>query len=389
MRLCVAHSDEVDVADVLAELCEVLSAQLGDEKPLGAIVYGSPDYSHSEILAGLTEQWPDCPIAGCTADGEFSSALGFAGDSVVVGLFVGDDSSYSCGVGLSLGLSADPKLAVDSAVFQAVGGLKGEASFCVVFCDPFAFDLVQLSCLLSDALPLDCVVVGGASADHRMHLTADNNPMQFVGADVRSDSIVVLAFSGDIQVSSGAASGWEPVGVEQTATHSSGPVVFEIDGKKAIDALKGWYPTICDGIASPGDRPISVRDSGGGRSLRALYAVDEEAGSLVFSGSVPQGSQLSACDAMKEDILSAAAKSAADALNSYPGLVPQGALLVNCAARKWSLGTEVAREAGEIASVLEGVPHLGFYSFGEIVPQQDGSSSFQNHTCTTIVFGSI
>tara|TARA_R110002110_G_scaffold87958_1_gene229087 strand:+ start:23 stop:556 length:534 start_codon:yes stop_codon:yes gene_type:complete len=172
-------------------------------------------------------------------------------------------------------------------------------------------------------------------------------------------------------------------------TKAQGNVVLEIDDKPATVALKRWYPGIVDTVSAPGDRPIAVCDDGKALSMRPLFGVDEEAGALIFGGSVPEGSEFRICEVLKSGLLTAASASAREALDSYPGVAPQGALVVNCAARKWTLGTETASEAAQIAGVLGGIPHLGFYSFGELIPNRDGASYFQSHTCATVVFGSV
>lgn len=389
MKLCVSQSDDIDVDDAIRSVVSDLLSCLADEAPRGILVYASPNYDHNTIISALTAQWPGCPLAGCTADGEFSSVAGFAEDSVAVGLLVGEDGELSCGAAMVAGLAESPEATIGAAIKVAMGGLGGEPSLCFVFPDPFAVDLERVCELASSATPEGCLVVGGAAADHRIRLGEPSLPLQFGSSGAGGNAVSVMLVSGNIMLSSGAACGWEPVGPTSVATKASDNIVFEIDGKPATDILRMWYPNSSNTVAAPGDRPIAVFAEDGSTSMRPLFAVDEEGGALVFGGSIPEGSSVRTCEVLKGGILSAASKSAGDALASYPGVAPQGAILVNCAARKWTLGTEAAKESMEVGGALGGVPYLGFYSFGEVVPNGDGASHFQSHTCTTLVFGSV
>ena len=99
------------------------------------------------------------------------------------------------------------------------------------------------------------------------------------------------ASTGAGAVGSGCDGGWSDFGPERRITRSEGNVLFELDGKPALDLYKTYLGERADGL--PGSAllfPLSVRRGGAGETLvRTILGMDEAAQSLTFAGDMPQG----------------------------------------------------------------------------------------------------
>ncbi|MGB3544958.1 FIST N-terminal domain-containing protein, partial [Rubrivirga sp.] len=84
---------------------------------------------------------------------------------------------------------------------------------------------------LGDALGPSVPVCGGLAAD-QFRFT---ETVQFCNGRVYTDAVPVLLFAGPLRVSTGVASGWEPVGEDHRVTRADGLVVSEINGEPPRD----------------------------------------------------------------------------------------------------------------------------------------------------------
>ncbi|MCB9513867.1 MAG: hypothetical protein H6694_06105 [Candidatus Latescibacteria bacterium] len=120
-------------------------------------------------------------------------------------------------------------------------------------------------------------MVGGLSNDHREF----SRMIEFCGTEVLHDSLPILFLTGDITVSWGIGSGWEPIGEFREITRSAGHIIQEIDGAPALDVYKLYYGEVSQG--SLGEYPLAVYEDGADAewSLRAVLGTDAETGECV------------------------------------------------------------------------------------------------------------
>src|SRR3979409_583520 len=91
MRACVVHSQDVDSVDAVAELIAGAKVELGASLPRVAMLFAGIDHDFAIVLEQINAQWPGIALIGCTTDGEMSSHILFAEDSLVLVLLSGDD----------------------------------------------------------------------------------------------------------------------------------------------------------------------------------------------------------------------------------------------------------------------------------------------------------
>jgi hypothetical protein len=228
---------------------------------------------------------------------------------------------------------------------------------------------------------------GGMAGDD----LAMKNTYVFSGDAMSEEGLVGLVLDGDrYEVEGIAANGWQPVGVEKTITSSSGNVVYTIEGEPALDLYSKYLdlpaqeagerpagPAIVLGV----QYPLSVRRENGTSVIRAplFHGPDK---SLIFAGSVPQGSKVKFCIPPAIDIVERVVAEAAAVRESIPDA--DALILVSCKARHMALGPLAEDEISELYKIW-GAPMAGYFSYGEIGAREPRHCDFHTETCTLVV----
>ena len=123
MRACVVHSQDVDSVDAVAELIAGAKVALGASLPRVAMLFAGIDHDFAIVLEQINAQWPGIALIGCTTDGEMSSHILFAEDSLALVLLSGDDFHAVSGVARSV--STDVAGSIRASAHDAVQRLAG------------------------------------------------------------------------------------------------------------------------------------------------------------------------------------------------------------------------------------------------------------------------
>jgi hypothetical protein len=207
----------------------------------------------------------------------------------------------------------------------------------------------------------------------------------------REACIAAVGFYGDaLQVGYGSIGGWDVVVSKRKITKSSANVLYELDGKPALEVYKSYLGDDADNL--PGSAllyPLRVYPEGclDQAVVRTIVGVDEATQSMIFAGNVPQGyrAQLLCGDFLR--LIQGAADAASLATKNALTQGDQLAILVSCIGRKLLLGQHIADEVLAVENVFQGIPSVGFYSYGEICHQHmTGDCGLHNQTMTVSVF---
>ena len=108
------------------------------------------------------------------------------------------------------------------------------------------------------------------------------------GGPVRDGCVAAVGLYGTrLQVGSGCQGGWMDFGPERRITRSAGNVLFELDGKPALDLYKAYLGDLAQGLPGSALRfPLSIRHPGSSAPplVRTILAIDEAHRSLTFAG---------------------------------------------------------------------------------------------------------
>jgi hypothetical protein len=394
---------DIDSSDAVAELIAGAKVALGPSSPRVAMLFAGIDHDFAIVLEQINAQWPGITLIGCTTDGEMSSHILFAEDSLALVLLSGDDFHAVSGVARSVStdvagsIRASANDAVHRLAESGSGDRRGDdrgggaPRLCITMPDGLTVSgsaaLDALRAELGDAVP----IFGGTAGDQWRF----KGTRQFHGTEVLQDSVPFLLFGEGVVFSFGVDTGWRPIGREGRVTDVDGHVVRAIDGKPATAFYREFLGNA--DITHLTEYPLAVTaDDGRGADsyyLRAPGRTDEAGGSIHFLGDVPAGARVHITATNRDRILDATRSSFQHALDDFPkgsggGGKPALALCISCAGRKQILGSRTQEEGRIVSQLLGGVPAAGFYGYGEIARlTKDGISHYHNETFTTLLLG--
>jgi hypothetical protein len=178
-------------------------------------------------------------------------------------------------------------------------------------------------------------------------------------------------------------------GPQRRITRAEGNVLFELDGKPALDLYKHYLGEAAQDL--PGSALLfPLRVSPPNRIeealTRTIISVDEERRAMVFAGDVPQGHTAQLMRGNFDRLIEGAADAAQQAKVDGADKI---ALLVSCIGRKLLLGQRICEEVEAVQDVLGvGTTLAGFYSYGEVSPHvATHCAELHNQTMTITVFG--
>jgi hypothetical protein len=333
-----------------------------------------------ELLADIKLNYPHGHIFGCSTAGEIldtrvsdntlvTTAVHFEHTRlkfVKVNLDKMDGNSYQAGAVLAQSLAA-PDLV---HVFVLSDGISVNGS--------------ELAKGLVTCLPEGVSVTGGLAGDgdrfnETIVLYGDTAP--------EKGTIAGLGLYGKrLKVGYGSFGGWDPFGPERLVTKSKANILYELDGRSALELYKEYLGDHAKGLPATGLLfPLNVRiDDKMTPLVRTILAVNEKEQSMTFAGDIPEGAYARLMKANFDRLIdgaAAAAKTSHAAQNfTSPGL----AILISCVGRKLVLRQRTEEEVEAVRDVLGKKTALtGFYSYGELCPSAAaGKCELHNQTMT-------
>ena len=323
----------------------------------------------------LSHRHPNAILLGCTTGGEIHgcdvldeslSATAISFDRTAIAAAEAEVSLGSFEAGREIGKRlARPGL---RALFVLSDGTRTNGS-----------DLVRG---LRDAVGPEVVLAGGLAGD------GPNFGTTYVGLNAvpAPGKVAAIGFYGDrLNVGHGSSGGWDVFGPERRITSARANVLYELDGKPALDLYKRYLGP--EAAQLPGSAllfPLRIypTDKPEQAIVRTVVGIDEEARTMTFAGDMPEGH----CAQLMRGNFDRLIQGAANAAEQAQG-EPQGervAILVSCIGRKLLLGQRIREEVEAVQNVLGGSTHLaGFYSYGEVSPHEvTGSAELHNQTMT-------
>ena len=350
-----------------------------DSEQTLVVAFGSPEFgADTRPFDDLRRAFPTSQIVGCSTAGEIIGPDLIDG-SVVVAAARFDSSTLrtaSAAVGSAEGSFAAGK---DIAHQLADPALRGV----LVLSDGLTVNGSELVRGLNAVLPPAVVITGGLAAD------GDRFGSTWVLDDGAPATGVVrgVGLYGDaLRLGHGSMGGWDIFGPERTITRSRANVLYELDGRPALDLYTHYLGDLSSGLPATGLLfPLAIRATDGDeRSLvRTILAVDEAEQSMTFAGDMPEGWRAQLMRANVDRLIGGAADAASLTCESDGGDGPMLALGISCAGRRLVLGERTQEEIEATLEVLPtGVQQIGFYSYGEISPHASGLCELHNQTMT-------
>ncbi|MEI8202583.1 MAG: FIST N-terminal domain-containing protein [Bacteroidota bacterium] len=207
--------------------------------------------------------------------------------------------------------------------------------------------------------------------------------------------VLAIGFYGKhIRIGYGSMGGWDSFGVDREVTKSKANILYELDGLPALELYKRYLGDHASGLpASALLFPLSLRLKNSETPLvRTILAVNEEDGSMVFAGDIPQGEYVRLMKATSDRLIDGANDAAEMSKTSLKNENPDLAILISFVGRKLVLKQRVEEELEIIREVIGGHATMtGFYSYGEICPIKpfEQHCELHNQTMTITVFKEV
>jgi hypothetical protein len=187
--------------------------------------------------------------------------------------------------------------------------------------------------------------------------------------------------------------GWDPFGPERLITKSKENVLYELDGKSALEIYKMYLGEHAQGLPATALLfPLSLRTREGETGIvRTILAIDEENYSMTFAGDIPEEAYARFMKANFERLIDGAQAAAKTSHQALGALSPDLALLISCVGRKLVLKQRIEEEVEAARDIFGARTALtGFYSYGEISPFSPGAPcSLHNQTMTITTFTEV
>ena len=188
-----------------------------------------------------------------------------------------------------------------------------------------------------------------------------------------------------ISLSGMAVGGWKPMGMDRIITKSSGNVVYTIDNEPALDfvsryaGLKDLDTNNALNFLISSNFQLQLKREDKHPVMRTPMQANAEDRSIVFAGSLPEGSKVKLCLLPGFEVIEAALKEFTNYKKEQPE--PDALILFSCAGRQLTLGPYVSEEIDGIKNIWN-APLAGFFCYGEIGRVVSGQHEFHNMTCS-------
>src|SRR5918995_541275 len=223
------------------EAAEQALEKAGVDRPDFVVMFASIGYDQRSLLRAVREASGGAPLTGCSAEGTINGDEAVeSGFSVVVTTISSDDLQWTNGI--ARGLEDDARAVGQQVAQDLLPHLSADTIGLFVFPDGLiTLTLENFFAGLEENLStLQFLPLWGGGAGNNLDTVGPT--YQYCDDEVISGGISYALLSGKAQASWAISHGLVPIGGERIVTGSKGNVIYEIDGKPAVEVLKEYLP---------------------------------------------------------------------------------------------------------------------------------------------------
>ena len=374
------------------EAAEQALKKAGVSKPDFVFMFASIGYDQRSLLGVVREATGGAPLTGCSAEGTINGDDADESNfSVVVTAISSEELQWTNGI--VPGLEDQPRAVGKQVAQDLLPNLSADAIGLFVFPDGLTDYLEPFFAGLEENLRSDRFLPlwGGGAGNN---VSVDEPTYQYCDDEVISGGVAYALLSGKAQAGWAISHGLVPIGSARTVTRSQGNVIYEIDGKPAIEVLKEYLPEgalaedrdwmrYAVSLALTTKAPNYMKDEE--YVVRGVPAVRMGDGSISVQTEVPEGMSVWFSSRDKEKITSRFDRMARQITQQLGDDKPELVFQFECFTR----GKSLFREQEKVQllkrlrqSVGPDVPWAGFYTIGEIGPVEEHNL---RHLYTSVV----
>jgi len=371
------------------EAAEQALKKAGVERPDFVFMFASIGYDQHSVLRAVRDTTGGAPLSGCSVEGTIAAEDADESNfSVVVTAISSDELEWTNG--LATGLSADSRAVGQRVAQELLPHLSTDTIGLFVFPDGmsaifdtfFTANFDNFLAGLEGSLPSDPFLpLWGGGAGNNFDAGAPT--YQYCDEEVVSDGVSYALLSGKAQAGWAMSHSLIPIGGARRVTHSQGNVIYEIDGKPAVEVLKEYLPE--QALAEDEDwlpysislalcfkAPSYMKDEE--YVVRGIPAVKMADGSITVQTKVSEGTSVWFSSRDKEKVATGLDRMSQQIKEQLGGEKPKLIFQFDCATR----GKMMFREQEKLQllkqfrqSIDPDVTWAGFYAFGEIGPVEE------------------
>jgi hypothetical protein len=347
------------------------------------MLFGSPSLLDADgPIVELLHDYPNSLAIGCSTAGEILGTQVF--DESVSAAVVRFDHTDMRMASAAV-QSADDSFAAGQQIARQLNDARLRSIF--VLSDGLQVNGSELVRGLNSQVSSSVVVTGGLAGD------GDRFRRTWVlhGGRPQAGFVTAVGLYGDyIRIGHGSKGGWDRFGPERRVTKSKGNVLYELDGRPALQLYKEYLGERAAGLPATGLLfPLALRanESDSKSLVRTILAVNERDQSLTFAGDIQEGTLAQLMKANFDRLVQGASEAATSTKLSANGGSNTLAVAISCVGRRLVLGERIEEETEATLDVLPpGTQQVGFYSYGEISPYAAGTCDLHNQTMTLTTF---
>ena len=375
--------------EAIKEALDQASKSLQGNIPSFLMLLASPTvYDQQELVNFLKSRCPGATLVGCSTSGEISSVSGSRDGSLALMAIYSDKIKFVAGVGKNI--QKDPREA-GRELSQSVGKTgKNKPEAALILPDGLAGNGADIVRGVLDVFGQDFRLAGGSAGDDFQF----KKTFEYFNDEVLTNSVVGVGLYGEFHFGIGVRHGWIPIGTPRIATKSKSNILYELDGRPAIEMYEDYFgrdrTLISDkeplakfaityplGISAPNKDGYLIRDP----------ITADKNGAITCAAEIPEGSQVYLMIGSREEAIDAAADAVQKALDQVKGKTIKAAFLFNCIARKKLLMNKKQEEVDRIIGMLgREIPLIGFYTYGEQAPLGGEIATCSFHNETDVIF---
>jgi len=350
-----------------------------DSEQTLVLAFGAADLRHVEApLADLVQAYPRSHLIGCSTAGEiYGTAL--TDESLVVAV-VRFERTHLARASAPAN-TPDDSFTAGETIARTL--LRPDLRGVLVLSDGHTVNGTQLVGGLNAVLPEPVIVTGGLAGDgarfERTWVLHDGKP--------QSGYVSAVGFYGPhVRLGHGSKGGWDIFGIERRVTRSKDNILYELDGRPALQLYKEYLGERADGLPATALLfPLALRADAADtkRIVRTVLDIDEASNAMIFAGDIPEGSLAQLMQANFDRLVDGAAEAALMTHTNGHAERPVLSVAISCVGRRLVLGERSEEELEATLEVLPAHAHqIGFYSYGEISPYATGHCDLHNQTMT-------
>jgi hypothetical protein len=375
------------------EAAEQALDKAGVDRPDFVFMFASIGYDQPSLLRAVREATGEAPLTGCSAEGTINGEdADESGFSVVVTAISSEELQWTNG--LATELRAGPRAVGKRVAQELLPHLSADTMGLFVFPDGRTDNLEHFFPGLEENLPSERFLpLWGGGANNT--ITLEEPTYQYCDDEVISDGVAYALLSGKAHTSWAMSHTLVPIGGERKVTRSQGNIIYEIDGKPAVEVLKEYLPegALSDdrdwmryaiSLALCFEAPSYMKDEE--YVVRGVPYVRMADGAIIVQGTeVQEGTSVWFSSRDKEKMTTGLDRMAAQIKEQLGGEKPKLVFQFECATR----GKMMLREQEKLQilkrfrqSLDPEAPWAGFYTWGEIGPVEEHND---RHLYTSVV----